>query len=51
MVQMNFEKYELSSAYEVKKLFSDVFADSENQAEGELIGNLVFELQNTPELF
>ena len=44
---MNFEKYESSSAHEVKKLFTSVFADSENQAEGELIGNLVFELQET----
>ena len=40
---MHFEKYERScSAHEVKKLFTDVFADSEGQAEGELIGNLVF---------
>lgn len=46
---MNFEKYESSSAHEVKKLFTDVFADSEGQAEGELIGNLVFELQETTE--
>jgi len=46
---MNFEKYEFSSAHEVKKLFTGVFADSEGQAEGELIGNLVFELQETTE--
>lgn len=46
---MNFEKYESSSAHEVKKLFTSVFADSEGQAEGELIGNLVFELQETTE--
>jgi len=46
---MNFKKYEPSSAYEVKKLFTDVFTDSEGQAEGELIGNLVFELQETTE--
>ena len=46
---MNFEKYESCSAHEVKKLFTDVFADSEGQAEGELIGNLVFELQDTTE--
>ena len=46
---MNFEKYKSCSAYEVKKLFTDVFSDSEGQAEGELIGNLVFELQETTE--
>ena len=46
---MDFEKYESCSAYEVKKFFTDVFTDSEGQAEGELIGNLVFELQETTE--
>lgn len=46
---MNFEKYESSSALEIKKLFTSVFADSEGQAEGELIGSLAFELQETTE--
>ena len=46
---MNFEKYESSSAHEVKKLFTSVFTDSEGQAEGELIGDLAFELQETTE--
>ena len=46
---MNFEKYKSSSAHEVKKLFTSVFTDSEGQAEGELIGNLAFELQETTE--
>ena len=44
---MIFEKYESSLAHEVKQLFTDVFADSEGQAEGKLIGNLAFELQKT----
>lgn len=44
---MNFEVYESSSDHEVKKLFTSVFADSEGQAEGVLIGNLAFELQET----
>jgi len=47
---MNFEKYAPSSANEVKKLFTSVFSDSEGQAEGELIGNLAFELQETTDL-
>ena len=46
---MNFEKYESISSHEVKNLFTDVFANSEGQAEGELIGNLVFELQENTE--
>jgi len=46
---MNFEKYQSSSAHDVKKLFTDVFSDSEGQDEGELIGNLAFELQETTE--
>ena len=44
---MNFEIYQSSSAREIKKLFSSVFTNSEGQAEGELIGNLAFELQET----
>jgi len=47
---MNFEKHEPSSANEVKQLFTSVFSDSEGQAEGELIGNLAFELQETTDL-
>ena len=44
---MDFEIYDSSRAYDVKKLFTDVFTDSEGQEEGELIGNLAFELQET----
>lgn len=44
---MNFEIYESSSANEVKELFTNVFTNSEGQAEGDLIGNLAFELQET----
>lgn len=46
---MNFEKYESTLAHDVKELFTAVFTDSEGQAEGELIGNLAFELQETTE--
>ena len=46
---MKFENYKSSSAHEIKKFFTRVFADSEGQTEGELIGNLVFELQETTE--
>lgn len=44
---MNFELYESSSAHEIKELFTSVFTNSEGQAEGDLIGNLAFELQET----
>ena len=44
---MEFKEYETGSAEEVKKLFTSVFTDSEGQDEGELIGNLVFEMQDT----
>jgi len=44
---MNFEIYESSSAIEIKELFTSVFTNSEGQAEGNLIGNLAFELQGT----
>lgn len=44
---MNFEVYESSSAYEVKELFTSVFSNSEGKAEGKLIGELAFELQET----
>ena len=44
---MIIEKYESSLANEAKQLFTDVFADSEGQEEGSIIGNLVFELQET----
>ena len=44
---MNFEIYKSGSAHEVKKLFTSVFTNSEGQAEGVLIGNLAFELQET----
>jgi len=46
---MNFEKYKPNLNHEVKKLFTNVFTDSEGQTEGELIGNLAFELQETTE--
>ncbi len=44
---MNFEIYESSLAHEIKELFTNVFTNSEGQAEGDLIGNLAFELQET----
>lgn len=44
---MNYEILKPKSATEVQKLFTNVFTDSENRAEGELIGNLVSELQKT----
>ncbi|MBL7002410.1 MAG: hypothetical protein ISR69_00105 [Gammaproteobacteria bacterium] len=44
---MHFEIYNAASALEVQKLFSNVFANSEGTSEGELIGNLEFELQET----
>jgi len=44
---MNFSIYESRYAQDVKKLFTDVFADAEGQEEGNLIGNLAFELQET----
>jgi putative acetyltransferase len=44
---MEFALYDLSRAHDVRDLFKDVFTDSEGQQEGELIGNLAFELQKT----
>jgi len=44
---MIFELYESNQAHEVKELFISVFSNSEGQKEGELIGNLAFELQET----
>jgi predicted N-acetyltransferase YhbS len=46
---MIFEEYESNLANEVKQLFTGVFTDSEGQAEGKIIGNLAFELQETTE--
>jgi predicted N-acetyltransferase YhbS len=47
---MNFELYKLAQANEVKKLFTNVFSDSEGQEEGKLIGNLASELLKTTDL-
>jgi putative acetyltransferase len=44
---MNFGVYESSCALDIKKLFTDVFTNSEGEEEGNLIGNLAFELQET----
>jgi len=44
---MDFEVYDSSRAHDVKELFTCVFTDSEGQEEGDLIGNLAFELQET----
>ncbi|GAB4270007.1 MAG: N-acetyltransferase [Methylomicrobium sp.] len=44
---MDFELYDSSRPHEVKKLFTDVFTDSAGREEGELIGNLALELQET----
>ncbi len=44
---MTFELYDSGSATEIKNLFTRVFTDSEGKEEGELIGNLALELQQT----
>ncbi len=44
---MKFELYELDRLEEIKSLFTSVFTDSEGKGEGQLIGNLVRELQET----
>jgi predicted N-acetyltransferase YhbS len=44
---MRFEKYKSVYCDEIRKLFTDVFANSEGQDEGKLIGDLAFELQRT----
>ncbi|MBV1875267.1 MAG: N-acetyltransferase [Cycloclasticus sp.] len=44
---MKFEIYKSGLAFEIKELFTSVFTNSEGQTEGELIGNLAFELQET----
>ena len=44
---MNFSLYKSNYAHDIKKLFTSVFSDSEGQDEGEAIGKLAFELQET----
>ena len=44
---MKYEVYKTSFAKEIKQLIIDVFSESEGNEEGELIGNLAFELQDT----
>ena len=44
---MIFELCESNRAHEVKELFTSVFSNSESPKEGELIGDLAFELQET----
>ncbi len=41
---MDFSLYNSRSILDIKALFTDVFTDSEGQAEGELIGQLAFDL-------
>ena len=44
---MKFELYELNRQEEIRDLFTGVFTDAEGKSEGELIGNLVLDLQIT----
>ena len=44
---MDYELYDSSCAEDVRKLFTDVFTDSEGKEEGKLIGDLAFELQES----
>ena len=44
---MKFKIAKPDDVQEIKQLFTDVFTDSEGREEGELIGNLAFELQET----
>ena len=41
---MEFLEFKSSKSEEIKKLFTKVFSDSEGQAEGELIGNLTYDI-------
>ncbi len=41
---MEFLTFQSSKSEEIKKLFTKVFSDSEGQAEGELIGNLTYDI-------
>ena len=41
---MEFLTFKSSKSEEIKKLFTNVFSDSEGQAEGELIGNLTYDI-------
>lgn len=44
---MNFSLYKSNHVNDIKELFTSVFTDSEGQDEGEVIGKLAFELQET----
>lgn len=44
---MQFEIYTADTANAIKTLVTNVFTDSEGETEGQLIGNLAFELQAT----
>ena len=44
---MKLSTYDLGKKQEIKKLFTTVFSDSEGEAEGLLIGDLVLDLINT----
>lgn len=41
---MKFTSFDRSDAKEIKRLFTDVFSNSEGESEGVLIGNLAYEL-------
>ena len=43
---MKFTAYTESDKQEIQHLFTETFSDSENRAEGELIGQLVLDLMN-----
>ncbi len=41
---MEFSTYKSSNTEKIKQLFTEVFSDSEGQTEGELIGNLTYDV-------
>ncbi len=47
---MDYELYNSSCVDYVRKLFTDVFTDSEGKEEGKLIGDLAFELQESTDI-
>jgi putative acetyltransferase len=44
---MEFLAFKSSKSEDIKKLFTKVFSDSEGQAEGELIGNLTYDIMTS----
>ena len=44
---MEFSTFKSRKSEEIRKLFTEVFSDSEGQAEGEIIGNLTYDIMTT----